>query len=61
MREESAKELEKEIATRPGQFPSITGFFSCLMKRYNRGLAVDQQALGQREASEHSRIKRDNS
>jgi len=31
------------------------------MKRYNRGRAVDLQALGLREASENSRIERDNS
>jgi len=30
-------------------------------ERYNRGLAVDRQALGLREASENSKIKRDNS
>jgi len=30
------------------------------MKRYNRGLAVDRQGLGPREASANLRVKRDN-
>ena len=39
---------------------SVTGLLLS-NKRYNRGLAVDRQALGLREASENSKVMRDNS
>jgi len=39
---------------------SVTGLL-LFNGRYNRGLAVDRQALGLREASENSKVKRDNS
>jgi len=39
---------------------SVTGLLLS-NERYNRGLTVDQQALGLREASENSKVKRDNS
>ena len=39
----------------------VTGLLLFDKKKYNRGLGVDWQVLGLREASESTRIRRDNS
>ena len=38
--------------------PAVTGLLLSKEKRYNRGLAVDRQALGLREASKDPEIER---